>query len=94
MKRLNAPPKKKPADRHETDIIEILAKVKGKVVRERIRVIEFLQDFDRCHEQVISRDDFARGLAVCRFDLTETEVHTIMEMLVVLITNVKSQLMI
>lgn len=77
--KLNAPRKEKPADRREKDIIQILAKIKGKVVRERIRVMEFLRDFDKCNEQVISREDFTRGLSVCRFDLTNTEVETLLE---------------
>lgn len=72
-------PPKKPSKREEFDIVLILAKIKGKVVRERIRVMEFLRDFDRCNQQIISREDFARGLSVCRFDLTENEVQTLME---------------
>ncbi|KAG5882903.1 hypothetical protein JTB14_020171 [Gonioctena quinquepunctata] len=71
-------PTKKP-HRQEQDIVKILAKVKGKVVRERIRVLEFLKDFDRCNQQVINREDFKRGLSVCRFELTDNEVETLME---------------
>jgi hypothetical protein len=70
---------KKPIPRAEQDIVLILAKIKGKVVREGIRVMEFLRDFDRCNQQVISREDFKRGLSVCRFDLTENEIETLME---------------
>ncbi|KAJ3666453.1 hypothetical protein Zmor_001895 [Zophobas morio] len=70
---------KKPIPRAEQDIVRILAKIKGKVVKERIRVMEFLRDFDKCNQQVISREDFARGLSVCRFDLTENEMKTLME---------------
>lgn len=47
MKRLNAESPKKPPTRQEKDILQILAKIKGKVVRERIRVSEFMKDFDR-----------------------------------------------
>ncbi|XP_074039133.1 uncharacterized protein [Leptinotarsa decemlineata] len=77
--KLNKEPPKKKVQRQEQDIVKIMAKIKGKVVRERIRVMEFLRDFDRCNEQVISRDDFKRGLSVCRFDLSENEVETLME---------------
>lgn len=66
----------------EKDIVLILAKIKGKVVRERVRVMEFLRDFDRCNEQVISRENFQRGLSVCRFDLNENEIETLMDMLI------------
>ncbi|XP_056643883.1 uncharacterized protein LOC130449862 [Diorhabda sublineata] len=71
-------PKKKPT-RQEKDIVLIMAKIKGKVVRERIRVMEFLRDFDRSNSLVISREDFRRGLSVCRFELTENEVETLMD---------------
>lgn len=79
MQKLNQPRPRPPIDRREKDIVLILAKIKGKVVRERIRVMEFLRDFDRCNEQLIRREDFKRGLSVCRFDLTENEVETLME---------------
>lgn len=79
MKALNEQKPPKPATRDDKDIVLILAKIKGKVVRERIRVLEFLQDFDYCNEQVIKRDNFKRGLAVCRFDLNENEIETLMD---------------
>ncbi|XP_050306314.1 uncharacterized protein LOC126743325 [Anthonomus grandis grandis] len=79
MKRLNAEPTKKPPSREEKDIVHIMAKIKGKVVRERIRVLEFLRDFDKCNEQVISRINFHRALITCGFDLTCNEVETLMD---------------
>lgn len=79
MKKINAPKPPKPADRKDRDIVLILAKIKGKVVRERIRVLEFLRDYDRCNENVISRENFERALSVCGFDLNENEVETLKE---------------
>ncbi|KAH1021753.1 uncharacterized protein LOC109541236 isoform X1 [Dendroctonus ponderosae] len=79
MKRLNSETPNKPPSRQEKDIVQILAKIKGKVVRERIRVLEFMKDFDRCNEQVISRINFHRGLITCGFELTRNEVETLME---------------
>ncbi|XP_067010369.2 uncharacterized protein [Anabrus simplex] len=76
---INAPKEPPEPTRKERDIVEILAKIKGKVVRERIRVLEFLRDFDRHNEECISREDFCRGLGVCRFDLTPVEVETVMD---------------
>ncbi|XP_045460656.1 uncharacterized protein LOC123671052 [Harmonia axyridis] len=78
-KAVNQPPPKKPPTREEKDIVQILAKIKAKVVRDRIRVVEFLKDYDRCNEQVIKREDFKRGLSDCRFGLTENEMQTLME---------------
>lgn len=82
MKKINAPKPHKPANRKDRDIVLILAKIKGKVVRERIRVLEFLTDYDRCNEQVISRENFKRALSVYRFDLNENEIETLMEVYV------------
>lgn len=79
MKKINAAKPPKPADRKDRDIVLILAKIKGKVVRERIRVMEFMRDYDRCNEQAITRDNFKRGLSVCGFDLNEAEVETLMD---------------
>lgn len=78
-RKLNEPKPAKPPSRSEKDIIQILAKIKGKVVRERIRVSEFLRPFDKCNEMVISREDFKRGISTAGFELTETEVETLME---------------
>ncbi|XP_069672044.1 uncharacterized protein [Periplaneta americana] len=79
IKRLNEEPPKRTPQSKETNIVEILAKIKGKVVRERIRVIEFMRDFDRHNQCVISRDEFWRGLDACRFNLSPAEVETLME---------------
>lgn len=59
MKRLNSESPNKPPSRQEKDIVQILAKIKGKVVRERIRVLEFMKDYDRY--QIYSAD-----LLICR----------------------------
>ncbi|XP_060524821.1 uncharacterized protein LOC132701132 isoform X3 [Cylas formicarius] len=79
MKKLNAEPSGKQPTRHEKDIVRILAKIKGKVVRERIRVLEFLKDFDKHNQQVITKTNFKRALANCRFELTENELDTLLE---------------
>lgn len=79
MIKLNAQQSPKPADRTEKDIVQILAKVKAKVVRERIRVLEFLEQYDRYKHDVISRTNFRRGLENCRLGLTENETETLME---------------
>lgn len=77
MQKVNAPKKCKPVDRKEHDIILILAKIKGKAVRERIRVLQFLEDFDVCNQQVILKENFKRALSNCRFHLTDTEYETL-----------------
>lgn len=77
MKKINGPRKPKPVERKDTDIVAILAKIKGKLVREKIRVIEFMSDFDKHNKNIISKEDFKRGLAVCRFDLNDHEIDTL-----------------
>lgn len=74
---LNKEKPKKAPTRLEKDIGHVLSKIKGTVVRKRIRVMEFLRDFDRHNNQVISRVDFQRGLSNCGFELTENEVETL-----------------
>ncbi|XP_015588421.1 uncharacterized protein LOC107264555 [Cephus cinctus] len=63
----------------ETNIVTILAKIKAKIVRERVKVTQFMRPFDTLNKQVISRADFIRGLDQIRCNLTCTEMATIME---------------
>ncbi|KAL1506511.1 hypothetical protein ABEB36_005862 [Hypothenemus hampei] len=79
MKRLNAEKSRKPPTRQEKDIVQIIAKIKGKLVRERIRVLDFMKDFDQCNEQVISRINFHRALLTCGFELSCNEIETLMD---------------
>ncbi|XP_003693091.1 uncharacterized protein LOC100867927 [Apis florea] len=63
----------------ETNILLILAKIKAKVVRERIKVIEFMRQYDVHNEHVIKRTEFLRGLDQLRCNLSCTEMGTIMD---------------
>ncbi|CAG9816180.1 unnamed protein product [Phaedon cochleariae] len=76
---MNADKPMEKSSRQEQDIVQITAKIRVKVMREKIGVMDLLRDFDRCNEQVISRDDFKRGLSVCNFDLTDKEMKTLMD---------------
>ncbi|CAH0582822.1 unnamed protein product [Chrysodeixis includens] len=77
----SAPRPARPAheDPLQTDIVQILAKIKGKMVREGVRPREFLKQFDPRNELVIPRADFYRGLASARLSLTPIEMDTLME---------------
>ncbi|KAJ0177551.1 hypothetical protein K1T71_006424 [Dendrolimus kikuchii] len=72
-------PQSSVVDPRETDIVQILAKIKGKMVREGIRPREFLRQFDKQNELVIPRADFYRGLATSGISLTPLEMNTLME---------------
>ncbi|KAM3956185.1 LOW QUALITY PROTEIN: uncharacterized protein ACR2FA_009901 [Aphomia sociella] len=63
----------------ETDIVQILAKIKGKMVRDGVRPRDFLRQFDKQNELVIPRADFYRGLAAAGVSLTPLEMDTLME---------------
>nr|CAD7447990.1 unnamed protein product [Timema bartmani] len=78
MKRLNCRETKRKSLDRERDIVEILAKIKGHVVRRGIRVIEFLEQFDPHNQYCVSREDFSRGLDNCCLQLTPTEMETLM----------------
>ncbi|XP_047366820.1 uncharacterized protein LOC124955844 [Vespa velutina] len=63
----------------ETNIVLVLAKIKAKVVRERIKVSEFLKQYDVHNELAITMVDFIRGLDQLRCNLSTTEVDTIVK---------------
>ncbi|XP_026759807.2 uncharacterized protein LOC113518964 [Galleria mellonella] len=67
------------ADPLETDIVHILAKIKGKMVREGVRPRDFLRQYDKQNELVIPRADFYRGLAAAGLALTPLEMDTLIE---------------
>ncbi|XP_018321327.1 uncharacterized protein LOC108734325 [Agrilus planipennis] len=79
MKKVNAPKRPRPGTNDEKDIIQVLAKIKGKVVRERVNIMQFMRDYDRCNEEVIHRADFERALSAAGFALTPCEMETITE---------------
>ncbi|XP_012283315.1 uncharacterized protein LOC105701272 [Orussus abietinus] len=78
MQKVNAEKPTPEPTEDETNIVMVLAKVKAKVVRERIKVNEFMQPFDVHKELVIKKADFIRGLDQLRCNLTCNEVATIM----------------
>ncbi|KAG6448171.1 uncharacterized protein LOC115442276 [Manduca sexta] len=73
------PPRVTTVDPLQTDIVQILAKIKGKMVREGLRPREFLKQFDPRNELVIPRADFYRGLASAKLALSPLEMDTLME---------------
>ncbi|XP_034232706.1 uncharacterized protein LOC117640356 [Thrips palmi] len=64
-------------ERREKDIVWILAKIKAKVVRERVRIKDALHDYDNFNHSVIMKEDFERVLNVLNFGLTKTEIATL-----------------
>lgn len=53
---------------------QVLDKIKTKVSKERIRVLEFMRDYDKLRSGRISRTSFRRALDLCGFGLNQAEV--------------------
>lgn len=49
------------------------------VVRERVRIKDAMQDYDKFNHSVIMKEDFERVLNVLGFGLTRTEMATLVE---------------
>ncbi|KZC06769.1 hypothetical protein WN55_07542 [Dufourea novaeangliae] len=76
-KKINSEKPASKADMNETNIVLILAKIKAKVVRGRVKVIEFMRQYDLHKEFVIKKTEFLRGLDQLRCNLTCTEMATL-----------------
>ncbi|CAB4016979.1 uncharacterized protein LOC110234356 [Paramuricea clavata] len=61
-------------DHGSEDIERILQKIKNKVVKERIRVLEFMRDYDKLRSGRMLKTYFARALDLCQLGLTKKEV--------------------
>ncbi|XP_053393487.1 uncharacterized protein LOC123564874 [Mercenaria mercenaria] len=58
----------------QKDLESILLKVKTKVSRERMRVLEFMRDYDKLRSGRMLKTSFRRALDLCRFELRQSEV--------------------
>ncbi|KAL4239473.1 hypothetical protein ACF0H5_000288 [Mactra antiquata] len=58
----------------QKDLEGVLLKVKTKVCRERMRVLEFMRDYDKLRSGRMLKTSFRRALDLCRFELRESEV--------------------
>ncbi|KAL1139676.1 hypothetical protein AAG570_006654 [Ranatra chinensis] len=50
-----------------------------KMICYRVKMMDFLKPYDKLNHQVVSRADFLRGLDSCKFDLSQTQLDTIMD---------------
>lgn len=79
---INAPKKPKKPTNDELDIVQVLAKTKAAVVRKRIRILDYMENFDCHNELCIIDSDFRRGLNSAGVELSEAEVDLICHMYV------------
>jgi hypothetical protein len=64
----------KPEQTHETLINKLMMKIKIKVKTERIRVLDFMKDFDPLRRGKISADKFKRAIKVLFSELTDNDL--------------------
>lgn len=61
------------------DLEDLLAKIRRKVKEERIRVSDFMRDFDKLRHWNISKDQFRLAMNMCKLPLSEREFNLIQE---------------
>lgn len=57
----------------QKDLESVLLKVKTKVSKERIRVLEFMRDYDKLRSGRMLKTSFRRALDMCKFELRQSE---------------------
>ncbi|KAK3798859.1 hypothetical protein RRG08_050238 [Elysia crispata] len=63
-----------PEQRAKTDLESVFLKIKTKVCKERLRVYEFMKDYDKLRSGRMLKTSFRRALNLARLDLLESEV--------------------
>ena len=66
-------------DLGEDDTDGIMHKIKSKVMKERIRVLEFMRDYDKLRTGRMLKTSFPRALDMCSLGLTKAETAKIMD---------------
>lgn len=56
------------------DFEGVMMKIKTKVSKERLRVLEFIRDYDKLRSGRVLKTSFRRALDLCRFELKESEI--------------------
>ncbi|GFR65921.1 hypothetical protein ElyMa_001958300 [Elysia marginata] len=63
-----------PEQRAKSDLESVFLKIKTKVCKERLRVYEFMKDYDKLRSGRMLKTSFRRALNLARLDLLESEV--------------------
>ncbi|CAI8054084.1 hypothetical protein GBAR_LOCUS29561 [Geodia barretti] len=64
----------------KVDAESVLEKIKTKVMKERVRVLEFMRDYDKLRSGRIPATSFRRALDLCGFSLGQEEVTALEKM--------------
>ena len=79
LKELNLVNKGKIKDSGSTAVKEVMNKIKIKVVKERVRVEEFMKDYDKLRTGRLLKTVFPRAIDLCQLGLVKSEVDKLME---------------
>ncbi|KAJ3285182.1 hypothetical protein HDU79_007514 [Rhizoclosmatium sp. JEL0117] len=71
------PPKRSKVVLSPSEVTNLLTRIKVKAKTERIRVIDFMADFDHLKHGKITKNEFRRALKVIYLNLTEPELETL-----------------
>lgn len=64
---------------NQLNIARVFAKIKGFVVRNRVRLMDFFKNYDKHNEFCIIESDFRRGLNLAGIKLEHMELTLICE---------------
>lgn len=64
---------------NQTNIVHVIAKIKGIAVRSRVRIMDFFKNYDKHNELCILETDFLRGLNLAGIKLEHMELNLICE---------------
>ena len=79
MEELKKVNQKEMPDVSTDDIDMIMYRIKCKIMKERIRVIEFMKDYDKLRTGRMLKTSFPRALDLCTFCLAKSEVQKLID---------------
>ncbi|KAJ3343918.1 hypothetical protein HDU93_005201 [Gonapodya sp. JEL0774] len=62
------------------DVNKLVTRLKAQVKTQRIRVIEFMRDFDQLRHGTITKDQFRRSMRMLKLDLNEAELQALLNL--------------
>ena len=78
LKELKLVNKKEVKDSGTAELEHIMNKIKLKVVKERVRVEEFMRDYDKLRTGRLLKTIFPRAIDLCQLGLVKSEVDVLM----------------
>eukprot|EP00795_Rhopilema_esculentum_P008232 gene8232-14169_t len=78
LKELELVNKKEIKDSGSAGIVHVMNKIRTKVVKERIRVEEFMRDYDKLRTGRLLKSVFPRAIDLCQLGLVKSEVEDLM----------------